>query len=173
FKGGTPPLVGEPVARESSGLHHRRAHPHACLALVGSSVPARPLSVRPKRTHLRYPQTTGHDRPQPSERGIALIAIYYVYAKELASQKPPIFKTGVNRHLIVCGLSTEADNTIVRFLCRSSSRVSRGYTVKSCVSLVSWRIMFLLSVKAHASYGSPSSPEAHEHTARCPAKERP
>src|SRR5215510_5938200 len=119
FKGGTPPLVGEPVARESSGLHHRRAHPHACLALVGSSVPARPLSVRPKRTHLRYPQTTGHDRPQPSERGIALIAIYYVYAKELASQKPPIFKTGVNRHLIVCGLSTEADNTIVRFLCRS------------------------------------------------------
>ena len=39
LKGGTPAMVGEPVARESAGLHQRCADPHAFFARVGHWCP--------------------------------------------------------------------------------------------------------------------------------------
>ena len=56
------------------------------------NVPAWPLPLSHRRKHLRHPQTPGHDRPHPSEKGIAPISTS-MYAKELASPNPPLNET--------------------------------------------------------------------------------
>jgi hypothetical protein len=62
------------------------AYTVAVLTLMLASL-VRPLSMRNRRKYPRPPQTHGHDRPQPAERGIAPISTS-MYAQELVTHPP-------------------------------------------------------------------------------------